>query len=84
MNEDGGNFKGREFICSCGKSYLSYAALFTHIKQKHEGKVLYFLFRHLDLLLDLDLKEKEDGLEKIHRQKVVIQTQVYFQYEYRV
>lgn len=30
----------RDFICSCGKNYLSYAALFTHIKQKHDGKVL--------------------------------------------
>ncbi len=27
--------KAREFGCPCGKSYLSYAALFTHIKQKH-------------------------------------------------
>jgi hypothetical protein len=29
----------RDFICPCGKSYLSYPALFTHVKQKHEGKV---------------------------------------------
>ena len=33
------HFKNRNFICSCGKAYLSYAALFTHIKQKHGGKV---------------------------------------------
>lgn len=31
--------KDRPFICPCGKSYLSYPALFTHIKQKHGGKV---------------------------------------------
>lgn len=31
--------KDRPFICPCGKSYLSYPALFTHIKQKHDGKV---------------------------------------------
>lgn len=30
----------RDFICPCGKSYLSYPALFTHIKQKHNGRVL--------------------------------------------
>ena len=30
-----GDAKSRDFICSCGKAYLSYAALFTHIKQKH-------------------------------------------------
>jgi hypothetical protein len=35
--------KNRDFICPCAKSYLSYAALFTHIKQKHAGKVLPFV-----------------------------------------
>lgn len=29
---------GRNFSCSCGKSYLSYPALYTHIKTKHNGK----------------------------------------------
>ena len=28
----------RKFGCPCGKWYLSYPALFTHVKQKHEGK----------------------------------------------
>lgn len=31
--------KSRDFICPCGKGYFSYAALFTHVKQKHNGKV---------------------------------------------
>lgn len=31
--------KPRDYKCPCGKTYLSYAALFTHIKQKHDGKV---------------------------------------------
>ena len=35
----------RGYGCPCGKTYLSYPALFTHIKQKHEGKVLPPLFR---------------------------------------
>lgn len=40
MEEEQGCYhKTRDFICSCGKNYLSYAALFTHIKQKHDGKV---------------------------------------------
>lgn len=30
------NFQ-RNYICGCGKSYLSYAALYTHAKTKHEG-----------------------------------------------
>jgi hypothetical protein len=34
----------REYACPCGKSYLSYPALFTHVKQKHNGKVvIYFI-----------------------------------------
>lgn len=27
----------RRFECNCGKNYLSYPALFTHIKNKHNG-----------------------------------------------
>ena len=33
--------EGRNFSCSCGKSYLSYPALYTHIKTKHNGKPEY-------------------------------------------
>ena len=28
----------RDYNCGCGKSYLSYPALYTHIKQKHNGE----------------------------------------------
>jgi hypothetical protein len=27
----------RNYICGCGKAYLSYPALYTHVKNKHEG-----------------------------------------------
>jgi hypothetical protein len=27
----------RNFVCGCGKAYLSYPALYTHVKNKHEG-----------------------------------------------
>lgn len=27
----------RNYVCGCGKSYLSYAALYTHAKTKHNG-----------------------------------------------
>ena len=30
--------KNRDFKCGCGKSYLSYPALYTHLKDKHEAK----------------------------------------------
>ena len=29
---------GRNHLCGCGKEYLSYPALYTHIKQKHGGE----------------------------------------------
>lgn len=35
--------QSRDYKCPCGKTYLSYAALFTHVKQKHEGKVKIYL-----------------------------------------
>ena len=27
----------RNYFCGCGKAYLSYPALYTHVKNKHEG-----------------------------------------------
>jgi hypothetical protein len=27
----------RDFSCECGKKYLSYAAVYTHVKTKHNG-----------------------------------------------
>jgi hypothetical protein len=33
--EDGSQ---RNYVCGCGTSYLSYAALYTHAKTKHEGQ----------------------------------------------
>ena len=29
---------GRSYTCGCGKRYLSYPALYTHIKTKHSGR----------------------------------------------
>jgi hypothetical protein len=43
----------RDYICPCGKSYLSYPALFTHIKIKHNGRVKLQLSRPLDKSLSL-------------------------------
>ena len=30
--------EGRDFQCGCGKRYLSYPALYTHINTKHNGQ----------------------------------------------
>jgi hypothetical protein len=32
------DLKGRDYQCGCGKRYLSYPALYTHIKTKHNGQ----------------------------------------------
>lgn len=32
-----GDEYGRDYTCGCGKRYLSYPALYTHIKTKHSG-----------------------------------------------
>lgn len=37
----------RQYGCPCGKTYLSYPALFTHVKHKHNGKVRFLLCRPL-------------------------------------
>lgn len=64
----------RDYICPCGKSYLSYPALFTHIKQKHNGRVTYSLFRLQGKLLSLNQKmgkvEEDQNKDKIMTQKV--------------
>jgi hypothetical protein len=56
--------KPRDYICACGKAYLSYPALFTHIKQKHDGSVSIFLFSPLVKLpsLAVSIQNEEDRL----------------------
>lgn len=45
-SEQNNKESAREYGCPCGKTYLSYPALFTHVKHKHEGIVLVVLRRH--------------------------------------
>lgn len=52
--------KQRNYICSCNKSYLSYPALFTHIKRKHNGKV-YFIFILIGSWRDYYSKENKEN-----------------------
>lgn len=51
----------RNYICGCGKSYLSYAALYTHAKTKHlgvfpEGTTTLHKKRHGKLIRRLGLQ----------------------------
>ena len=50
----------RGYGCPCGKTYLSYPALFTHIKQKHEGKVGEYLFRRQEISQNLKVSKPEE------------------------
>ena len=56
----------REYGCPCGKTYLSYPALFTHVKQKHDGKVQFsIIFRRQASLLNLKQTKQEEDLKYI-------------------
>lgn len=55
----------REYGCPCGKTYLSYPALFTHVKQKHNGKVYNFLMQAPGALIK-PKTEKARGRPKLH------------------
>lgn len=59
-----GIMKSRDYKCPCGKTYLSYAALFTHIQRKHQGKVKFRILRHLEKYNNLKKlgKKGEDQL----------------------
>ena len=56
----------RNYICGCGKAYLSYPALYTHVKNKHEGvfpigsnakrKIPKNTEENMDILFNKDLK----------------------------
>jgi|JI6StandDraft_1071083.scaffolds.fasta_scaffold15675_2 hypothetical protein len=37
--------QNRDYKCPCGKSYLSYPALYTHLKQKHSEDMQDYLSR---------------------------------------
>lgn len=51
----------RDYKCPCGKTYLSYPAIFTHIKQKHDGKVIFILYSPLVRLKNLNYRVSQGG-----------------------
>lgn len=62
----------RDYICPCGKSYLSYPALFTHIKTKHNGRVFrVFMYRHQARLLSQLHRIVEEEDQKLVRFMIV-------------
>ena len=75
--EDPCNLKSRDFICACGKNYLSYAALFTHIKQKHDGKVFIKSLSLRDPSFALAPNAREAVLVKILSMNQICVTQVF-------
>jgi hypothetical protein len=73
----------RPFECACGKNYKSYPALYTHIKNKHEGKVLQFRYSPLETSKKETLTiEKEVALQfeidlPDHRPSPKVQKEIY-------
>lgn len=51
----------RPYKCPCGKSYLSYPALFTHVKQKHQGNVPLLPPSPQEKSSDPELPTNEEG-----------------------
>ena len=55
--------------CNCGKSYLSYPALYTHVKTKHNGKPEFTKLAQYakDENESVDIKDDEEieSMEKI-------------------
>lgn len=37
--------QNRDYKCPCGKNYLSYPALYTHVKQKHGDEIDDYMSR---------------------------------------
>ena len=55
----------RNFICGCNKSYLSYPALYTHVKNKHNGifPVGSNAKKKIEKLSDQDLENFKPNLQ---------------------
>ena len=77
MDHSPKNNLSRDYVCPCGKTYLSYPAIFTHIKLKHGGKVVFKLYKAPGIIekpkdrcrprgrpsLSIKTSEKEDSKE---------------------
>ncbi len=47
----------REFLCGCGKNYVSYPAIYLHVQNKHQGT----------WLPNTVIPEKHDNQDKVKR-----------------
>lgn len=66
----------RQFECPCGKGYHSYPALFTHIKNKHDGKVFPFFTQAPGNIKKPNRPPKRRGRPPIHNKDSFSQTNV--------
>lgn len=60
--------EGRNFTCHCGKSYLSYPALYTHVKTKHGGKSELTAKGHLKEDHSADSEKDDDAYDEAEKQ----------------
>ena len=54
--------EARQFVCGCTKRYGSYAALYTHIKNKHNGEVKNNFIRRLQVK-SKDRDQTQEGVD---------------------
>ncbi len=47
----------RDFVCGCGRGYVSYPAIYLHVQRKHNG----------DWPVDTIIPEKTDNQDKVKR-----------------
>lgn len=55
----------RNYLCGCGKAYLSYPALYTHVKNKHTG-----IFPQGSVAKRKVTKNEEEDLSEIFNKNV--------------
>lgn len=61
----------RNFICGCSKTYLSYPALYTHVKNKHDGT-----FPEGSILKTIDKKPEEEVEDYLTAEKLSYRNEV--------
>lgn len=64
------------FQCPCGKAYRSYPALFTHVKNKHQGRVFPSLTQAPGSIIKPHSPPKKRGRPPVHKKDASSETSV--------
>ena len=67
----------RNFVCGCGKSYLSYPALYTHIKTKHDGAYPEGTISHLSSSSKKRGRPRKSPEDEIDTDRILIELEMF-------